>query len=340
MTTPATDWKEVIAPDEPAHFDALAAQLREVQRARAKSHGSVSRGLHAKAHVGLKAELTVRDGLPPWARVGPFAAPGTFKAWLRLSNGGAVHASDKAPDVRGFALKVTGVGGKKLIPGMEDAPTMDFLAILTQSMPFKKPADFVGLVVAANGPKWLALPRILGVLGLDTFRVLGVMQKGMGARIESLVEETFYSVLPIRWGDAAVKYSFAPVSPPAPSAPVTNPHTRYADDVRARVSHAPLRWTLRVQPFVNEAQTPIEDSTRQWDSPWLDVADVTVPVQDPASDAGTALTARVDTFSFDPWHAPVEFRPLGAMMRARSHAYRDSTIERGAAKEPTPDVWS
>ncbi len=80
---------------------------------------------------------------------------------------------------------------------------------------------------------------------------------------------------------------------------------------------------------------------RAWlESDWAtELGDVTVPVQDPSSDAGKKLTALVDTFSFDPWHAPEEFRPLGAMMRARSHAYRDSTIERKAAKEPGPDEW-
>jgi len=43
----ATDWKEVIAPNERELFDGLAAQLREVQREKAKSHGNISRGLHA-----------------------------------------------------------------------------------------------------------------------------------------------------------------------------------------------------------------------------------------------------------------------------------------------------
>jgi hypothetical protein len=336
---PASDWKEIVAPNERELFDTLAAQLREVQREKAKSHGSISRGLHAKGHVGLRAELAVRDGLPEWARVGPFSIPATFKAWLRLSNGGTVHASDRAPDVRGLALKVTGVPGTKLIPGMENAPTMDFLGILTQTMPFKSPSAFVGVVRAANGPKLLALPRILGALGFDAIRVLGVLQKGMAARVESYVEQPFYSVLPIRWGDAAVKYGFVPVSPPKPATKVTNEHTRFADDVRARVTVAPLKWTLRIQPFVDEAQTPIEDPTRAWQSPWTDVADVMVPAQDPLSEQGKALSALVETFSFDPWHAPVEFRPLGAMMRARSAAYRDSSIERKAATEPGPERW-
>jgi hypothetical protein len=38
--------------------------------------------------------------------------------------------------------------------------------------------------------------------------------------------------------------------------------------------------------------------------------------------------------SFDPWHAVEELRPLGAMMRARAIAYRESVIERQAAPEP------
>jgi hypothetical protein len=53
----------------------------------------------------------------------------------------------------------------------------------------------------------------------------------------------------------------------------------------------------------------------------------------PASAQGKALDAKVAKMSFDPWHAPDEFRPLGAMMRARAVAYRESVIERGATSE-------
>ncbi len=336
---PITDWKETIAADEPATFDRLASHLRDVQRARAQSHGAVSRALHAKPHVGLKAELRVRDGLPSWAAVGIFSGPGTFKAWVRLSNGAGAHQSDRLGDVRGLALKVTGVPGKKLIPGLEDAPTQDFLAILTPSMPFKSPEQFVGVVRAASGPKLLALPRLLGTLGIDTFRLLGQLQRGMAVKVDSLVEQTFFSVLPVRWGDAAVKYSFVPVSPPPRTTPVLASDQHFADDVKARVVGAALRWTLRVQGFVDEASTPIEDPTREWTSPWVEVADVVVPMQDPSSAQGRAVAAQVEAFSFDPWHAPLEFRPLGAMMRARSNAYRDSTMERKAASEPSPSAW-
>lgn len=333
------DWKEVVAPDEPRRFDALARTLTGIQQDVARRQGAVSRALHARGHLGLKASLRVREGLPAWARVGPFATGGVFKGWLRLSNGSAVHQSDRVGDVRGFALKLTGVDGAKLIPGMESAPTWDLLGILSQSMPFKTPDAFVAVVRAANGPKLLALPRILSALGLSAFSALGQLQAGLKMRIDSLVEQSFYSVLPIRWGDAAVKYGFAPVTPPLPARPVTDEARRYAADVKARLETGPLRWVLRVQPFLDERTTPIEDPTVVWPSEWIDVADLEVPTQDPESEAGKALSALVETFSFDPWHAPVEFRPLGAMMRARSHAYRDSTRARSAAPEPGPERW-
>jgi hypothetical protein len=335
----STDWKETIAPNEASHFDTLAGQLREVQRETAKLHGGTMRGLHAKAHAGLKAELTTATGLPDWAKVGIFAAAGSFKAWVRFSNGALSPASDRRGDVRGLAVKVTGVPGTKLIPGLEDAPTQDFLTILSQSVPFPTPASFIGVVRAVNGPKLFILPRIVAALGGDTFRVLGQLKKGTEARVDSLAEQTFYSALPIRWGSTAVKYSFVPVNPPKPGVPVTNEHSRYADDLRARLAVGPLVYSLKVQPFSSEAETPIEDPTRVWTTPWVDVAELRIPAQDPSSEAGTALAAKVETFSFDCWHAPVEFRPLGAMMRARSHAYRDSVVERKAAKEPGPDEW-
>lgn len=335
----STDWKERVASNEQQTFERLAQVLREVQQAKAKAAGGTLRALHAKAHVGLKAEVTVLDGLPDWARVGTFEKPATYKAWVRLSNGAAVRGSDSAPDVRGIALKLTGVSGKKLIPGLEDAPTQDFLAILTQTMPFKTPEAFVGVVHAANGPKLLALPRLVSALGFGGLGTLAALQKGMSVKYDSLVEQTFFSVLPIRWGATAVKYSLLPVSVPKPSKPVANEAARFAEDVAARITSAPIRWKLRVQPFEREETTPIEDPSVLWQTPWTDVADVVAGVQDPTSEAGSRLTALCDTFSFDPWHAPELFRPLGAMMRARSAAYRESTIGRGAAKEPGPETW-
>jgi hypothetical protein len=92
-----------------------------------------------------------------------------------------------------------------------------------------------------------------------------------------------------------------------------------------------------VQLYRDPTATPIEDSTVLWPddaSPPIVGARLVIERQDVASDRG-AIAAFVEKLSFDPWHALVEHRPLGAMMRARNHAYRLSTAERGARQSPT-----
>ena len=64
------------------------------------------------------------------------------------------------------------------------------------------------------------------------------------------------------------------------------------------------------------------------------MAKLTLPKQDVASPRGKKVAELIEKLSFDPWHALEDHRPLGNMMRARNHAYRESTQERGAAPEP------
>jgi hypothetical protein len=68
-----------------------------------------------KQHAGVRATLPTFADLPAWARVGIFASAGEHPSYVRFSNGSAGHAPDRAPDVRGIALKIVGVPGKKLI---------------------------------------------------------------------------------------------------------------------------------------------------------------------------------------------------------------------------------
>src|SRR3954469_19039151 len=140
--SPATDWKESIPHDEQARFERHAELLREFQRARAAKH-PVARGLHGKGQAGLEAELIVLPDLPEHARIGLFARPASYRGYVRYSNGNGGRQSDQKPDVRGIALKVVGVEGKKIIPGMESARTQDFLAIAGPSTPFRNADDFV-----------------------------------------------------------------------------------------------------------------------------------------------------------------------------------------------------
>ena len=164
MKSPATDWAETIPADEPARLERHAEALRAIQRHAAEKSGSKARALHAKGQAGVEAELTVPADLPPHAKVGLFATAGTYRALVRFSNGAGVRQADRRPDVRGVAIKVLGVAGKKLIPGMEDAKTQDFLLIQSAATPFRNADEFVGMILAAQSPA-LLLPRAIGLFG-------------------------------------------------------------------------------------------------------------------------------------------------------------------------------
>lgn len=330
--TPSTEWKEIIAPDEGPLFERLAQDLAGVQASVARKSGAPQRALHAKSNVVVRAEFEVLAGLPPHARVGLFAEPKKYDAVVRFSNGGPAPQNDKKPDVRGLAVKVLGVGGKKLIPGMESALTQDFLAILTASQPFRAPEDFVWFVVNARSPATL-LPKALFRLGPGRLvALLSRLKKGLGAPLSALHTNRYYSALPIKFGAYAAKYSFAPLDADAAPGPV-DPDLGGA--LAKQLERKPLRWELQMQFFTDEQATPLEDSTVDWTGPWTPVARLTLPQQVVSSESGKQLSTWAEGLSFDPWHAQEEFRPLGAMMRARNAAYRVSTIARKAGPEPT-----
>jgi catalase len=109
---PSTTWKEDIAPGEDARLERLAEILRDIQRARAERRGKpAERALHAKGNAGLEAELRIADQVPAEMRVGIFAGAGTYRAYVRYSNGAGGRQPDAKGDVRGIAVKILGVPG-------------------------------------------------------------------------------------------------------------------------------------------------------------------------------------------------------------------------------------
>ena len=152
--------------------------------------------------------------------------------------------------------------------------------------------------------------------------------------VGSVATSRYFSALPIQWGAYAVHYALVPVE--AAAADAKTPEDLGAE-LAERLRKGPVAYDLRVQFYLDAVKTPIEDGSVEWlesDAPFVTVARLTLPKQDAASPRGKRVAELVERLSFDPWHAPVEFKPLGNMMRARNPAYRLSTQERGAAPEP------
>jgi len=291
------------------------------------------RALHAKAHGGFVAKLTVLGDLPEHARHGLFERAGEYDAFVRFSNGAGTVQKDDAGDVRGVAVKVLGVKGEKVLG---DAETQDFLAILSSATPFRTADEFVAIVLATRSPA-LALPRVLFALGFRGLFLLKKLLGGIGQPVPSLATRRFFSALPIQCGPYAARFAFTPIASAEPDAPSSGP-TRLGGDIAQRLKNGPIEYAMELQFFVSEAETPIEDASVDWPesvAPYVRVGTLTIVEQDARSEKGRALAAAVEKMSFDPWHALVEHKPLGAMMRARKHAYFASTKVRGSSPEPT-----
>ncbi|HEX6764191.1 MAG TPA: catalase [Polyangiaceae bacterium] len=327
---------ETVPADEEARFRGYAEEIAAIQKARAVASGEAKRVAHVKQHIGTVGELVVTAAEA--ARVGVFAEAGkVWPVYVRFSNGSGLHSNDKAPDARGFALKLVGVPGKKLIEGLENEVTQDFLLINTAALPVRDPEEFMKLLRAAkDGPAKL-LPRLVRSMGLG--RALGILFKvATGKKVQSFATHSFNTAAPIAFGSTAAKLGLFPLDAD-PNGPSVSGSDYLRHDLVARLRAGPLRWTLRAQRFVDQASTPIEDTTVEWSGPWVDLGTLTLAKQDAESTRGKEISELVNRLSFDPWHAIEAHRPLGAVMRARRAAYAPSVIGRKAAPEPH-DVMS
>ena len=322
---PVSDWKEIIPEGEAAKLEAHAAFLGSLQK-------PDSRALHVKANSGVEAEFEVLADVPDEAKLGMFATPKRYRALARFSNGAGRRQSDRKLDVRGLAVKVFGVDGKKLIPGLQDETTQDFLAIRTPALPIRDADEFMTIVRASQTPALMPF-RMLGGLGFRRgIQVIRSALAGLKSPQSPLAATTFYSALPITYGPYAVQYAFAAQDPPAPVKIVDA--TSLGDGLAARLRERAVHYDFQIRFYTDPVATPIEDASVAWSSPWLTIGKLTLPVQDPASPKGQRVAEVVEKLSFDPWHARSDLRPLGNIMRARNVAYRVSTQARRAAAEP------
>lgn len=327
MTAPSTEWRETVAPDEASRFAGYAERFVEMQKRKSAKYGN-GRALHRKQLLALRATLDVLPNLPAHAGHGLFAGPGTYEAWVRLSNGGTDRARDATPDIRGFAIKVRGVRGPGALGDTTDA--QDFLLINQEKFAFPKSDEFVGLVMAASKGNGALLGYLVGRYGL--FGALKLMAKfaaTMGKKFTGFATERMYSAVPIACGPYAVRVRLLP----ARDQPLAGASNDWAADIGRQLAAGPLLHELQLQFFVDERRTPIEDASVNWTedvAPYLTVARLTIP-QQPLDDAAAAAFAKeVEQAVFDPWDALAEHRPLGDVMRARKVVYFASEKTRGA----------
>jgi hypothetical protein len=302
--------RETIAPDE----HALTAQFVEFLKAasiRRYPTGPIRRFNQGRQSGCAEAEFIVHDGLADGLRVGLFARPGSYRAWIRFAN--AASTSDREKDVRGMSIAVRGVTGQNLTPG---ATTQDFVLNSHSVMMVPGTREFLELLraVEAGGVQraWYFLTHPAAA------RIAFASRQNHTSHLEI----PYWSTTPYLFGqDRAVKYIVQPVSSrrtPLPS-PLTASYLH--DALRSYLLQNEASFDFSIQFQADARRTPIEDAAAEWrerDSPYVRVARVSIPRQD--IDAADKISA-CEEVSFNPWHCLAEHRPLGGMNRARRDIY-------------------
>jgi len=311
---PSTQWREVFLSDESTQHAEQAHVFSELQRKRLKKHGHHGRALHRNQVAALKAVLVVEEGLPDYARQGIFSAPAVFEAHVRLSNGN--FSADRAPDIRGFAIKVLGAS----TPSSANVE-QNFTLVSQETLKVSGSADVVGIVALSTSAPVAALRKAATNPQLTRSAVANL--RDMVKPFSGFATHDFFSIMPVTFGDYAARLKLC-----AASAAINKEARKdLAADIYTRLADDDLEFLFQAQFFEDESRTPIEDSTVRWDAPWLTVGRLRVPRQAPDG----ALAETVEKSSFNPWIAATEHRPLGELMRARQAAYALSRRNREGA---------
>jgi hypothetical protein len=321
-----------------------AVTARVVSRAvalieNAQTPGDVThRDVHAKAHGCVKARFTVAD-VPSPLRAGLFAQPKEYKAWLRFSSGDTRRQSDGTWDARGFALKVMGVPGPKLLEAEPNEETQDFVMINSRVFFVPTVAEYAEFMdYMGDGRRYAFFFGGGSLLPWRwNLRQFWLALKTLKPAPTNLLTTQFHSLSAYALGAGPgmryVKYSARPCEDlKVPRSPRDGGNF-LRGGLKSALGAADGCFDFLVQPQVAGRNMPVEDTTVEWrekDSPFVRVARVVIPRQG-------FDTPEQDTFcedlSFTPWHSLPEHRPAGGMNRLRKAIYQEISRYRHAKND-------
>lgn len=278
------------------------------------------RDVHAKHHGCPKAFFKVNNQhLPPHLRVGVFAQNGkVFPSWLRFSNGSSsADKKDSSGDIRGFAIKLMGVPGPKLLPDQRNAQTQDFLMMNSKSFFIKKLSNYVAFSDGiAHGKLGMAKFAILHPI--VSYRVFKIFRQ----KVANPLETAFFSATPYKLGNEAIKFGVVPCTKGNSQIP-KNPSRDYLREAMSNTLNGQdACFNFMIQRRKGSfKEMPVEDPTKAWSeevSPYIPVAQITIPRQQFESKKQMDFC---ENLSFTPWHSLAEHRPLGSTNRVRKSVY-------------------
>lgn len=330
---------ETEQPEEKETIDQIVASMRRANEHVFDKRRHAVRDAHAKSHGILKGMLSVSPVLSKELAQGIFQTGRHYPVVARLSSShGDVH-SDEVRSLKGLAVKVIGVEGRKLLSGKEDEVTQDFLFVNLPVLPFGDVRSYLEMQrkqeerTLKNEPPPGLIAEIASTASsaLKSLGLPGGPLDVVGPAAHHILGETFHSMAAIRFGGYIAKLSVAPLSPSVTelsgqAVEIGGNGSRYRDLVAEFFRTQRAEYEIRAQLCTDLERMPVENASILWDpelSPHLPIARLIFEPQDTYSVARRVYGDEV--LSFNPWHCIEEHRPLGSAMRARIAAYEAST---------------
>jgi hypothetical protein len=303
------------------------------------------RDAHPKHHGLVKAEFIVEENLDEEFQVGVFKQglqrPNrSFPAWIRLSNASNRVHHDKEKDMIGFAIKLMGVEGDKILNLEKDSYFTDALTqdesfteekfsqdFLFMSHPVFLAArikDFKDLIMSVFGNK-SALNFFFNPCNshLRSLWIALTMNKVQTSPLDNRYwSNSAYLFGKDKNGKArAVKYALKPTHTYRSKLPKDKTENYLKDNMAKHLANHEASFDFFIQFQTDAKKMPIEDTTIDWPeklSPFIKVATIKIPRQTFDHEKQMEFAENI---YLSAWHSLPEHRPLGSINRARRFAY-------------------
>ena len=351
------------------HFDELLEEVvafwekKGRESPASEGTGRAVRGAHAKTFGVVEATVEFLDGLPAEYAQGIYGKPGQHGALIRFSS----TSGHLGPDAHlgngiGFAMKMFGIDGHKLMDEEPDATTFDLVLKNTPVFIANTARHYLFIEEIANdAPTYLAR----GMLGLhqllsDFLTGKGTLQQPDWAWDELLaflralanparhpLLSTYWSMGAMRHGEYIAKIRVAPSPHTAeqvlrPAIDLSTGSDVFHTALASELDKQSYDFDLQVQLCTDLTAMPVNELTVEWPekmSPFVTVGRVHIPRQEVSGVDGDNFD-RADALAFNQWRVTAEHAPLGEIMHVRKIYTASAKVRRALNHQPQAEPAS
>lgn len=286
----------------------------------------------------MRGEFEIRPDLRRGLRKGIFAAPRTYRAWVRFAGPGPLAPPDIEDNgILSVGIKLMGVEGDKLLD--DEKGPQDFTGITAPT--FTTPTVFENLKLQRHILQGTPIMYFLNPL--DSHLLDGAMQALYAKTHSNPLDEQYYSCGASLLGEGqAMQYSIRPRGGERTKVPRHPSDAYLREAMAATLKRRDVFFDFLIQIQADPYRMPVEVGSVEWPqrlSPFVPAATLRLPPQEFASEAQLAFASNL---SFNPGHCIAAHRPLGNQNRARKRLYLELSRLRQAMNgeariEPTGD---